>query len=64
MVRLRILKGKTGPEVLPVFFDDNYVSLLPGEKREIVVHVRNSDLGGAKPTLVVDGFNVAAAQLP
>jgi exo-1,4-beta-D-glucosaminidase len=64
LVRVRVLKGKGGAEVLPVFFDDNYISLLPAEKRQIVVHVRNSDLSGAKPVLAVDGFNVAPVQLP
>ncbi|HXE32542.1 MAG TPA: glycoside hydrolase family 2 protein [Verrucomicrobiae bacterium] len=64
LVRLRVLKGKDGPEVLPVFFDDNYISLLPGEKREVTVHVRKADLGTAKPVLAVDGFNVAPVQLP
>jgi exo-1,4-beta-D-glucosaminidase len=64
LVRLRLLKGQDGAEVLPVFFDDNYISLLPGEKREIKVHVRKSDLGAAKPVLAVDGFNVAPMQLP
>ncbi|HEY6386642.1 MAG TPA: sugar-binding domain-containing protein [Candidatus Acidoferrum sp.] len=64
LVRLRLLKGKDGPEILPVFFDDNYISLLPGEKREITVHVRKSDLGAAKPVLAIDGFNVAPVQLP
>ena len=44
--------------------DDNYISLLPGEKREVLIHVRNSDLGGAKPALAVDGFNVRPIQLP
>jgi exo-1,4-beta-D-glucosaminidase len=64
LVRLRILKGKDGAEVLPVFFDDNYISLLPGEKREDIAHVRNTDLGGAKPILAVDGFNIVTSQLP
>jgi len=64
LVRLRLLKGKDGAEVLPVFFDDNYFSLLPGEKREIAVHVRKSDLGAAKPVLAVDSFNVSPMQLP
>jgi exo-1,4-beta-D-glucosaminidase len=64
LVRLRLLKGKDGAEVLPIFFDDNYISLLPGEKREITVHVRKSDLGAAKPVLAVDGFNVDPMQLP
>jgi exo-1,4-beta-D-glucosaminidase len=64
LVRLRVLKEKDGPEVLPVFFEDNYISLLPGEKRAITVHVRNSDLAGAKPALALDGFNVTPVQLP
>lgn len=64
LVRLRLLKGPHGAEVLPVFFEDNYISLLPGEKREITVHVRKSDLGAAKPVLAVDGFNVVPVQLP
>jgi exo-1,4-beta-D-glucosaminidase len=63
LVRLRLLKGKNGAEVLPVFFDDNYLSLLPGEKREVTIHVRKKDLDGAKPVLAVDGFNVAPASI-
>jgi hypothetical protein len=57
-------EGKDGAEILPVFFDGNYISLLPGEKREVTVHVRNSDLAGAKPVLALDGFNVAPIQIP
>jgi exo-1,4-beta-D-glucosaminidase len=58
LVRLRLLKGKDGPEVLPVFWEDNYFALLPGQKREITAEVRNSDLAGLQPVLAVDGFNV------
>jgi exo-1,4-beta-D-glucosaminidase len=61
LVRLRLLKGKDGPEVLPIFFTDNYFSMLPGEKREISVKVRTADLAGAQPALAVDGFNVVPA---
>jgi exo-1,4-beta-D-glucosaminidase len=64
LVHLRVLKGKDGAEVLPVYFDDNYVSLLPGEKREIIAHVKKSDLGGAQPVIAVDGFNVVPVQIP
>jgi exo-1,4-beta-D-glucosaminidase len=59
LVRLRLLKGKDGVEILPVFWEDNYLCLLPGEKRELTVHVRKSDLRNAKPVLAVDGFNVS-----
>jgi exo-1,4-beta-D-glucosaminidase len=61
LVRLRLLKGKDGPEILPVFWEDNYFSLLPGEKREIDVSVRKSDVGNAKLALAIDGYNVLPA---
>ena len=58
LVRLRLLRKSDNTEILPIFLDDNYFSLLPGEKREITVHVRKSDLGNTQPVLAVDGFNV------
>ena len=58
LTRLRLVKGKEQTEILPVFWDDNYISLLPGEKREVIGRVRKSDLAGAAATLLVDGFNV------
>jgi exo-1,4-beta-D-glucosaminidase len=61
LTRLRLVKGKDQAEILPVFWEDNYISLLPGEKREVSVRVRESDLAGAHPSLLVDGFNVPAA---
>lgn len=60
LVRLRLVKEKGEEEILPVFWEDNYFSLLPGESREIVVRVRKNDVGGAKIALAVDGMNVAA----
>jgi exo-1,4-beta-D-glucosaminidase len=57
-VRLKVAKGTAGPEVLPVIWEDNYVSLLPGEKREITATYRAADLGAAKPTVEVTGWNV------
>jgi exo-1,4-beta-D-glucosaminidase len=60
LTRLRLLNGRGGTEILPVFWDDNYLFLLPGEKRQISVRIRNTDLSGAKPVLALDGFNVAS----
>jgi exo-1,4-beta-D-glucosaminidase len=57
-VRLKVVKGAGGDEVLPVLWQDNYVTLLPGEKRELVASYRSKDLGGAKPVVEVRGFNV------
>src|SRR5579862_8745204 len=58
LTRMRLVKGKDHKEVLPVFWADNYISLLPGEKREVSVNLRKSDLVGSQPELMVDGWNL------
>ena len=57
-VRLKVNKGVKGEEILPVVWEDNYISLLPGEKREITATYRTSELGASKPTVEVTGWNV------
>ena len=57
-VRLKLDKGKGGEEILPVVWQDNYISLLPGEKREITATCRTSALGTAKPEIEISGWNV------
>ena len=57
-VRLKLDKGKGGEEILPVVWQDNYISLLPGEKREITATYRASRMGAAKPDVEVSGWNV------
>ena len=57
-VRLKIDKGEGGEEILPVIWQDNYVSLVPGEKRELTATFRTSQLGNAKPVIEVSGWNV------
>jgi exo-1,4-beta-D-glucosaminidase len=56
-VRLKVDKGKGGEEILPVLWKDNYLSLLPGEKREITATYRASELGTQKPYVEVNGLN-------
>jgi exo-1,4-beta-D-glucosaminidase len=46
--------------VLPVFWEDNYFSLLPGEKKTVKVEFDAKNLDGDKPLLKVEGWNVAA----
>jgi exo-1,4-beta-D-glucosaminidase len=57
-VRLKLDKGRGGEEILPVLWQDNYVSLMPGEKREITATYRASELGAAKPAVEVSGWNI------
>jgi len=57
-VRLKVDRGTRGEEILPVVWNDNYISLLPGEKRELKAIYRAVDLGSAKPEVEVSGWNV------
>lgn len=57
-IRLAVNKGKGGQEVLPAFWNDNYFSLLPGEKRIIKCRFSTDDLEGRKPYLKVSGWNI------
>jgi len=57
-VRLKVAKGKGGDEILPVVWQDNYVSLLPGERRELTATYRVRELGAAQPVVEVSGWNL------
>jgi exo-1,4-beta-D-glucosaminidase len=57
-VRLKVNKGANGAEILPVMWEDNYISLMPGEKREVTATYRASELGTASPAVEVSGWNV------
>jgi len=57
-VQLALTWGRDGEEILPVLWEDNYFSLLPGESREVTATFATQDAGRAKPTLEVGGWNV------
>jgi exo-1,4-beta-D-glucosaminidase len=61
-VNPKILKNNSKDPVLPVFWEDNYFSLLPGEKRILKVEYDIKNLDGDKPLLVVEGWNVKASE--
>ncbi len=62
-VNLHLTRGRAGDDVLPLLWQDNYVSLMPGETRELTVTYKVQDLRGASPTLTVAGWNVAPQTL-
>ena len=59
-IELMVTKGENGESVLPIFWDDNYFSLFPGEEITIKGHFAKVDLDGAKPVLKISGWNVKA----
>ena len=62
-IHLRVTRGKDGDDVAPIFWDDNYFSLLPGEEKSLAVSYEISELGGKEAVLEVDGFNIAPATI-
>ncbi|GHT53113.1 hypothetical protein AGMMS49982_15210 [Bacteroidia bacterium] len=58
MVRLKVEGAKSTERILPVFFSDNYVFLMPGEEKIITMKLYDSDTRGEKPVVNVSGFNL------
>jgi exo-1,4-beta-D-glucosaminidase len=58
MVHPRVTRGKGGDDLTPIFWSDNYFSLLPGEKKSVTARFDSISIEGASPELVVDGWNV------
>ncbi|MCE5270841.1 glycoside hydrolase family 2 [bacterium] len=61
-IELDVYGKKSGNTVLPVFWDDNYVSLLPGEVKAVRARFPMDGLNGEKPAFRYRGWNVNAGQ--
>jgi len=59
MTHVQLRRANSSQRVLPVFYSDNYLSLLPGETRTVTIEAAMADLQGEAPLLMVDGWNVA-----
>ncbi len=59
----RVLEQLTGKPVLPVFWDDNYFSLLPGEKHTLEVEFNGGQESVDRFQIVIDGWNVKSVRL-
>jgi len=55
------LRRKSGQRILPVFYSDNYVSLVPGASKTIDIDAAERDFHGEGALVVVDGWNVTVA---
>ncbi len=64
LIRLSLRDVSTNDEVLPVLWDDNYISLLPGESREIDVRYLLQTKLPAKMILGLDGWNTDSITVP
>jgi hypothetical protein len=58
MVRLKVIGTKSSERILPVFFSDNYISLMPGEEKVVTMKLKDTDTRGEKPAVDISGFNL------
>ena len=58
MIRLKVYGKKTGERILPAFYSDNYISLLPGEEKEVTITFKDEDTRGERPAVEISGFNI------
>ncbi len=63
MSHLQLRKGISNNRVLPVYYTDNYVSLLKDETKKITIEASLADLKSEEPLIVVDGWNIAVNKL-
>jgi hypothetical protein len=60
MVKLTVKDAATGERILPAYYSENYVSLLPGEERNLTVAFPQSD---AKPAVGLRGWNLETSTI-
>jgi hypothetical protein len=61
MAHVQLRRKGSGERVLPVYYSDNYVSLVPNESRTITIEAATLDLKGEATLVLVDGWNVQVA---
>jgi mannosylglycoprotein endo-beta-mannosidase len=57
LAHLQLHRKADGARALPVFYSDNYLSLAPGESRQLTIEADTRNVAGG-PLLLLDGYNV------
>ena len=58
MIRLNVVGKKDGEQILPMFYGDNYFSLMPSEKKTVSLKWYEADTRGNKPKVNITGYNL------
>jgi hypothetical protein len=59
MAHLQLRRQHSGERVLPVYYSENYISLVPNETRTITIEAARKDFNGDDALVVFDGWNVS-----
>lgn len=63
LARIRLLNRENLKELSPVYYSDNYITLLPGDLVTITATFETGLISSAGVSLAVDGFNVNEIQM-
>ncbi len=61
--KLTLLNAADGSRILPAYFTDNYVSLLPGESREVEI-TYPAKAANSAAQLAIRGWNIQKQTVP
>jgi len=61
MTHLQLRRARSNQRVLPVFYSENYMTLVPGESRTISVDAAVDDFKGEDALVVFDGWNASVS---
>ena len=58
MIRLNVVGRKDGEQILPMFYGDNYFSMMPGETKTVSLRWYDADTRGNRPKVQITGYNL------
>jgi mannosylglycoprotein endo-beta-mannosidase len=62
-VRLKIYRKNSQRLLQPVYYSDNYFSVLPAQERTVTLEYEESDLSGERPQLIVEAWNLQTVRI-
>ena len=63
-IRPKLVKPNDGSQILPVFMNDGYFSLVPGETKRVTIEYNPANVGSETPKLEVEIWNNAPHPTP
>jgi hypothetical protein len=58
MIRVKTMNEQTKELVLPFYYEDNYLSLMPGESKSITIELDKKRLKKNNPSFYIEGWNI------